>query len=136
MDGDPRDDPLKIKLRCGHASFSTTEMYIREAEAVREGFGEVFLALPAALVGIVPGRFAAPDPAEITAIRERDTGFEPVTFGLGSPESIAQDGAMPGVCSSPWPMTAASIYGQTAVTCGDEAPAGDSPMGPGTMGEP
>src|SRR6516165_4284943 len=26
------DDPLKIKQRCGHASFSTTEIYIREAE--------------------------------------------------------------------------------------------------------
>jgi integrase len=25
------DDPLKIKQRCGHATFSTTELYIREA---------------------------------------------------------------------------------------------------------
>jgi integrase len=45
------DDPLKIKQRCGHQTFSTTEIYIREAEAVREGFGEVFPALPAALQG-------------------------------------------------------------------------------------
>jgi integrase len=45
------DDPLKIKQRCGHQTFSTTEIYIREAEAVREGFGEVFPALPAALRG-------------------------------------------------------------------------------------
>jgi integrase len=29
------DDPLKIKQRCGHASFTTTEIYIREAEAAR-----------------------------------------------------------------------------------------------------
>jgi integrase len=38
------DEPLKIKQRCGHATFSTTELYIREAEALREGFGEVFPA--------------------------------------------------------------------------------------------
>jgi hypothetical protein len=35
------DDPLKIKQRCGHTTFSTTELYIREAEAIREGFGIV-----------------------------------------------------------------------------------------------
>ena len=44
------DDPLKIKQRCGHTTFSTTEFYIREAEAVREGFGEVFPPLPRCLV--------------------------------------------------------------------------------------
>ena len=43
------DDPLKLKQRAGHRTFSTTEGYIREAEAVREGFGEVFPALPASL---------------------------------------------------------------------------------------
>jgi hypothetical protein len=40
------DDPLKIKQRSGHASFSTTEMYIREGGAVREGLGEPFPVLP------------------------------------------------------------------------------------------
>jgi len=45
------DDALKIKQRAGHASFSTTEGYIREAENLRGGFGEVFPALPAELVG-------------------------------------------------------------------------------------
>ena len=35
------DDPLKIKQRAGHATFSTTEGYIREAE--------VFPRLPEAL---------------------------------------------------------------------------------------
>jgi integrase len=44
------DDPLKIKQRAGHASFTTTEVYIREAEAVREGFGAVFPPLPSSLV--------------------------------------------------------------------------------------
>ena len=43
------DDRLKIKPRAGHTTFSTTEIYIREAEAVREGFGEVFPTLPACL---------------------------------------------------------------------------------------
>ena len=33
------DDPPKIKQRCGHSTFSTTEVYICEAEAVR-GVGE------------------------------------------------------------------------------------------------
>jgi len=50
------DDPLKIKQRCGHRTFSTTELYVREAEAVREGFGDPFPALPAALLGIAPNR--------------------------------------------------------------------------------
>jgi integrase len=45
------DDPLKIKHRAGHVDFSTTEIYIREAEQVRDGFGEVFPALPAAPLG-------------------------------------------------------------------------------------
>jgi integrase len=48
------DDPLKIKQRAGHESFSTTEIYIREAEAVREGFGTVFPPLPEELLRIAP----------------------------------------------------------------------------------
>lgn len=36
------DDPLKIKQRAGHTTFQTTEGYIREAGAVREGFGDLF----------------------------------------------------------------------------------------------
>ncbi len=34
------EDPLRIKQRAGHQSFSTTEGYIREAENLRAGFGE------------------------------------------------------------------------------------------------
>jgi hypothetical protein len=45
------DDQLKIRQRCVHTTFSTTELYIREAEAVREGFGEVFPTLPISLLG-------------------------------------------------------------------------------------
>jgi hypothetical protein len=40
---------LKIKQRAGHTTFQTTEGYIREAEAVRQGFGDVFPTLPAGL---------------------------------------------------------------------------------------
>ena len=40
------DDRLRIKQRAGHASFSTTEVYIREAENLRDGFGDVFPGLP------------------------------------------------------------------------------------------
>ena len=40
------DDPLKIMQRCGHRDFGTTQLYIREAEAVREGFGDVVPSPP------------------------------------------------------------------------------------------
>ncbi len=50
------DDALKIKQRAGHASFSTTEGYIREAENMRAGFGAVFPALPADLLRHGPVR--------------------------------------------------------------------------------
>jgi hypothetical protein len=36
--------------RAGHKSFSTTEGYIREAENLRDGFGEVFPPLPPSLL--------------------------------------------------------------------------------------
>ncbi len=45
------DDPLRIKQRAGHRGFSTTELYIREAENLAAGFGDVFPELPAELVG-------------------------------------------------------------------------------------
>ena len=45
------DDPLRIKQRAGHRSFSTTEGYIREAENLREGFGIPFPPLPPDVLG-------------------------------------------------------------------------------------
>ncbi len=83
------DDPLKIKQRCGHATFSTTEGYIREAENLREGFGDVFPPLPESLIHPpkrprkVSASVSAFGVADPTAHRknkdntERDTGFEP-----------------------------------------------------------
>jgi len=50
------DDPLKIQQRAGHSDFATTQLYVRTAEAVRDGFGEPFPPLPAALLRIVPIR--------------------------------------------------------------------------------
>jgi integrase len=52
------DDPLKIKQRAGHSTFSTTEVYIREAENLREGFGDVFPTLPASLLAQSLGQVA------------------------------------------------------------------------------
>jgi len=40
------DEPLHIQHRAGHTSFGTTQLYIRQGEALRDGFGEVFPPLP------------------------------------------------------------------------------------------
>ncbi len=47
------DDPLKIQQRAGHATFGTTQLYVRTAEAVRDGFGTPFPPLPECLLRIV-----------------------------------------------------------------------------------
>ena len=36
------DEPLRIMQRAGHENFQTTQLYVREADAIRDGFGEVF----------------------------------------------------------------------------------------------
>jgi hypothetical protein len=46
-----------IKRVLGHRRFETTEIYIRQADAVRGGFGEVFPPLPACLLGDGGRRF-------------------------------------------------------------------------------
>ena len=46
------DDALKIMSRSGHSEYQTLLSYIREAEVIREGFGETFPALPADLVAV------------------------------------------------------------------------------------
>jgi len=61
------DDALKIMQRAGHENYPTTLRYIRTAEAVRAGFGDVFPPLPKCLLGAAPpprgGRTRAPAPA-------------------------------------------------------------------------
>ncbi len=47
------DDPLRIKQRAAHSSFSTTEGSLREAENRRAGFGDPFPPLPADLLETV-----------------------------------------------------------------------------------
>jgi integrase len=44
------DSPHVIKQRAGHTDFKTTELYVREGEAVAAGFGDVFPALPEAFI--------------------------------------------------------------------------------------
>jgi integrase len=44
------DDPLRIQQRAGHEDFATTQGYVREAENIREGFGDVFPVLPESLL--------------------------------------------------------------------------------------
>ena len=48
------DEPLKIMQRAGHEDFQTTQIYIRTAEMVRQGFGDVFPPLVAALLAPEP----------------------------------------------------------------------------------
>jgi integrase len=66
------DDPLRIKQRAGHRSFSTTERYIREAENLRAGFGTPFPELPEELTG-----FSVP----ISVLRPPDTTAQPNLAG-------------------------------------------------------
>jgi hypothetical protein len=40
-----------IQHRAGHSDFDTTQLYIREGEALRGDVGEVFPPLPASLLG-------------------------------------------------------------------------------------
>lgn len=57
------DDPLRIMQRGGHEQFETTMGYVREADILREGFGEVFPPLPLAALG-VPERPSGPSPPD------------------------------------------------------------------------
>jgi integrase len=86
------DDPLKIMQRAGHADFSTTQGYIREAEAVRDGFGEPFPPLPECLL--------TGDTSESACDQEPSTdppsGTEPLDGGPRSgPETIRQESSGP-----------------------------------------
>lgn len=45
------DEPLRIMSCAGHENFATTQTYIRAAEAIRDGFGDVFPPLPKSLLG-------------------------------------------------------------------------------------
>jgi integrase len=91
------DDAHKIMQRCGHRSFSTTMLYVREGEAIREGFGQPFPPLPKCLLdgsGFRPaGSDEAPaEPSETGTVRDTvpmaeiaDPAFLPVSEALSEP---------------------------------------------------
>lgn len=113
------DDPLKIKQRAGHATFSTTEGYIREAEAVRDGFGDVFPELPPALVSSAESsaRFGANGHVYEKKAESPvgEAGFEPAT-------TSTQSSCTTGLCDSPGGLAA-------SLNVDEGAPAGKAVRG-------
>jgi integrase len=86
------DDPLRIKQRAGHKAFSTTEIYIREAENLLEGFGEPFPMLPSDLSAISDPvsafwRRQSLDAANFPWIPVEQRGIEPRTSALRTQRS-------------------------------------------------
>jgi hypothetical protein len=69
------DEPLRIMQRTGHDDFDTTQRYIREAEAVREGLGEVFPPLTTLLK-------PRPDRPEWSTIGPRRRDFDRLRRGV------------------------------------------------------
>lgn len=45
------DEGVKIQWRAGHSDFRMTQVYIREADVLRAGFGDVFPAVPSCVIG-------------------------------------------------------------------------------------
>jgi integrase len=80
------DDPLRIKQRAGHSSFSTTEGYIREAENLGASFGTVFPPLPDLVTGFGSGLDAIQTDEAIQLENKGSgvgaTGFEPVASSV------------------------------------------------------
>ena len=76
-------DALKIMQRAGHSGFATTQIYLREAENLRDGFGEVFPSLPADL--LERPKSARGVSASLSAFRRRSphasAGFPPQFVG-------------------------------------------------------
>jgi hypothetical protein len=87
------DDTAKIRERAGHERTETTDGYIRTAQAIRTGFGEVFPALPD-LLG-VPERpkgpplpaaplvhSVGPETSQVFDMLAGRTGLEPAASGV------------------------------------------------------
>jgi hypothetical protein len=70
------DEPLKIKQRAGHRSFSTTEGYIREAEQVGAAIVAVFPALPASIYSAGPWILLGSSASQVLGKRVEAPGIE------------------------------------------------------------
>jgi len=77
------ENPLTIMQRLGHTEFRTTQIYIREAEAVRDGFGNVFPPLPDALLGSGVSSRKRPRVPQVCEKIVEAPGIEPWEAGSG-----------------------------------------------------
>jgi len=90
------DEPLRIKQRAGHSSFSTTELYLREAENLSHGFGNVFPPLPENIAPISPrGDIRFHDRAKNKAIEVAPPGIESEFKSASEPENLARSSGSP-----------------------------------------
>jgi integrase len=96
------DEPLRIKQRAGHKQLSTTEIYVREADNLREGFGEPFPMLPGPekktekpIVPIVRDVSGAPDLAGLDEVSDALVLATP-----SDPPGIPADRSVPRVFNS------------------------------------
>lgn len=97
------EDPLKIMQRLGHRNFNTTMLYVREAEQLREGFGEPFAPIPDALLegvsiresiaeGPSTGNYRAGHGTR-TLPEQQNSAEKPQVPEVETPESSGSDGA-------------------------------------------
>jgi len=79
------DAPQAIMQRAGHADYATTNRYVRDALAIREGFGRVFPPLPPSLYpghkseaaeGVTPSTASISRPPDRDPVRETGQGAE------------------------------------------------------------
>lgn len=99
------DEPLRIMQRAGHASFKTTQGYIREAENASPNFGAVFPALPEEIFlpsfnpppqsggngGGGAGRSRALVDSNSRRKAVKDVAFDRVQIPLGTPALVECD---------------------------------------------
>ena len=87
------DDVLKIMARSGHTEYQTMMGYVREAEVMRDDFGEVFPELPQCLLGSAQGAPMRPRNTSKTPMKQRPQGDSKTRFvDLEGPRETAKDG--------------------------------------------
>jgi len=85
-----RGDPtVQIQHRLGHTDYKMTEEYVQEGAAIRDGYGEVFPALPACLLGAFSSDISS-QPTKTPMMPERETGLE----GAGARLLVAQSASL------------------------------------------